>query len=188
MRYRSRRRLGERGTCSPIPPVRWCIVSQLSRQLVDVVYFDVWPKQCYINDGSGACSDDDVEVSAYVRVWGRLGGPLGAKRDKPLGDGLLRVAPEGRAWRRIVEGVRFSGCRESLVRCAGAHECVQVVVHVDLASIRDHAGLQEGYAARRDVLCVILLQSDEVTRKIDGLAIPCRWWLGFRHAMRCAGG
>eukprot|EP00966_Prymnesium_polylepis_P180189 4172310-Prymnesium_polylepis.1 len=45
--------------------------------------------------------------------------------------------------------------------------------HVDLASFRDHAGLQEGYAARRDVLCVFILQIDEVSRKIDGLAIPC---------------
>ena len=85
---------------------------QLSRQLIGVVYADVWPMQCDIDGGSGAtCRDYDVEVIAYVRDWRRRGGPLGAKRDKPLGDGLLCVAPEGRAWRRVVEGVRFSGCR-----------------------------------------------------------------------------
>eukprot|EP00966_Prymnesium_polylepis_P264132 6101978-Prymnesium_polylepis.1 len=62
--------------------------------------------QCDIDGGSGAtCRDDDVEVIAYVRDWRRCGGVRDAKRDKPLGDSLLRVAPEGRAWRRVVEGV-----------------------------------------------------------------------------------
>eukprot|EP00966_Prymnesium_polylepis_P273285 6313140-Prymnesium_polylepis.1 len=62
---------------------------QLSGQLVGVVYPNVWPLQCDINGGGVIlpCRDDDVEVSAYLRVWGRLGGPRGAKRDKPLGEG-----------------------------------------------------------------------------------------------------